>query len=133
MEKKQQHKNASSDTEQVLVAAPHQAAAVRPPTTHHKTIKVRRTRHVGHFLRSRDELISDVPLRTPSHGRAKTERPARTYIQQLCTDTGCSLEDLHPYSSIDTTAAWKKLRFILTVRSDFQKTGSLSMAVHAFC
>ena len=21
-------------------------------------------------------------------------RPARTYLQQLCTDTGCSLEDL---------------------------------------
>ena len=26
---------------------------------------------------------------------------------------------MHPYSSIDTTAAWKKLRFILSVRSDF--------------
>ena len=30
----------------------------------------------------------------PSHGRAKAERPARTYMQQLCADTGCSLEDL---------------------------------------
>ena len=29
-------------------------------------------------------------LWTPSHGRAKTGRPARTYIQQLCADTGCS-------------------------------------------
>ena len=26
---------------------------------------------------------------------------------------------MHPYSSIDTTAAWTKLRFILSVRSDF--------------
>ena len=26
---------------------------------------------------------------------------------------------VHPYSSIDTTAAWKKLRFVLSVRSDF--------------
>ena len=26
---------------------------------------------------------------------------------------------MHPYSSIDVTAAWKKLRFILSVRSDF--------------
>ena len=25
---------------------------------------------------------------------AKAGRPARTYIQQLCADTGCSLEDL---------------------------------------
>ena len=58
-----------------------------------KTIKVRRTRHAGHCWRSRDELISDVLLWTPSHGRAKTGRPARNYIQQLCEDTGCSLEN----------------------------------------
>ena len=32
---------------------------------------------------------------------------------------------LHPYSSIDTTAAWKKMRFILSVRSDFHMTDSL--------
>ena len=31
---------------------------------------------------------------TPSHGRSKAGRPARTYIQQLCADTGFSLEDL---------------------------------------
>ncbi len=37
-----------------------------------------------------------------------------------------------PYSSIDTTAAWKKLRFILSVRSDFHMIDSLSIAVHAF-
>ena len=28
---------------------------------------------------------------------------------------------MHPYSSIDVTAAWKKLRFILSVRSDFHR------------
>ena len=39
---------------------------------------------------------------------------------------------MHPYSSIDTTAAWKKLRFILSVRSDFHMTDSLSVAVYAF-
>ena len=58
-----------------------------------KTIKVRRTRQAGHYWRSRDELISDVFLWTPSHGRAKSGRPARTYIQQLCEDTRCSPED----------------------------------------
>ena len=31
---------------------------------------------------------------TPSHGQAKAGRPARTYIQQLCANTGCSLENL---------------------------------------
>ena len=31
---------------------------------------------------------------SPTHGRAKAGRPARTYIQQLCEDTGCCPEDL---------------------------------------
>ena len=73
------------------------------PTRHHlyghlppiaKAIKVRRTRHVGHCSRSRDKLISDVLLWTRTYGRAKAGRPARTYIQQLCEDTGCMPEDL---------------------------------------
>ena len=63
-----------------------------PPIT--KTIIIRRTRHVGHCRRSRDELIRDVLLRTPSHVRAKAGHPARTYIQQLCANTGCCPEDL---------------------------------------
>ena len=52
------------------------------------------TRHAGHCWRSRDELIRDVLLWTPTHGRAKAGRPARTYIQQLCEDSGCCPEDL---------------------------------------
>ena len=52
-----------------------------PPIT--KTIKIRRTRHEGHYRRSRDELISDVLLWIPAHGQAKAGWPARTYIQQL--------------------------------------------------
>ena len=63
----------------------HQLYGHLPPIT--KTIQVRRTRHAGHCWRSRDELIRDVLLWTPTHGRA-------TYIQQLCEDTGCSPEDL---------------------------------------
>ena len=57
-----------------------------PPIT--KTIHVRQTRPVG------NELICNVLLWAPSHGRVKAGRPARTYIQQLCADTGCDLEDL---------------------------------------
>ena len=44
-----------------------------------------------------------------------------------------SVHVVHPYSSVDTTAAWKKLRFILSVRSDFHMTDSLLIAVHDFC
>ena len=54
----------------------------------------RRTRHAGHCWRSKDELISDVLLWTTTYGRAKAGRPARTYIQQLCEDTGCNPGDL---------------------------------------
>ena len=70
----------------------HQLYGHLPPIT--KTIQVRPTRHAWHCWRSADELISDVLLWTPTHGRAKAGRPARTYIQQLCEDTGCCPEDL---------------------------------------
>ena len=70
----------------------HQLYGHLPPIT--KTIQVRRARHAGHCWRSRDELIRDVLLWTPTHGRAKAGRPARIYIQQLCEDTGCCPEDL---------------------------------------
>ena len=70
----------------------HQLYGHLPPIT--KTIQVRRTRHAGHCWRSRDELIRDALLWIPTHGRAKAGRPARTYIQQLCEDTGCCPEDL---------------------------------------
>ena len=59
-----------------------------------KTILVRRTRHAGHCWRSKDELISDLLLWIPTYAPAKAGRPARTYIQQLCEDTGYSSEDL---------------------------------------
>ena len=71
-----------------------------------KTIKIRRTRHARHCWRSRDELISDLLLWTPSHGQAKGGRPDRTYIQQLYKDTGCSLED-QP-EAMDDWEAWRE-------------------------
>ena len=60
--RRQLHKNAASNLEQVLAATPH-----KTPT---------------------------VLLWTPTHGRAKAGRPARTNIQQLCEDTGCCPEHL---------------------------------------
>ena len=41
----------------------------------------------------------------PAYGQAKAGRPARTYIQQLCEDTGCDPEDL-PKAMND----WEKWR-----------------------
>ena len=48
----------------------HQLYGHLPPIT--KTIQVRQTRHAGHCWRSRDELIRDVLLWIPTHGRAKS-------------------------------------------------------------
>ena len=63
-----------------------------PPIT--KTIQARQTRHAGHCWRSKDKIVSDVLLWTPAYGQSKAGRPARTFIQQLCDDTGCNPEDL---------------------------------------
>ena len=99
----QLHKNAACNPEQVLAATPHKTPTVRPPAPITKTIQVRRTRHAGHCWRSRGELIRDVLLWIPTHGRAKAGRPARTYIQQLCEDTGCCPEDLPRNESLSIT------------------------------
>ena len=39
----------------------------------YKIIKIRQTRYAGLCQRNKDELISDVLLLTPSHGRARVE------------------------------------------------------------
>ena len=70
-----------------------------------KTIQVRRTIHAGHCWRSKEELISDVLLWNAAYGQAKAGWPARTYIQQLCEDTGCNPEDM-PEAMND----WEKWR-----------------------
>ena len=79
-----------------------------------KTIKIRRTRHAEHYWRRRDELISDVLLWAPSHGRAKAGRPARTHIQQLCANIGCSPEDLP--KTMDDRDAWRER--VRNIRAD---------------
>ena len=76
-----------------------------------KTIQVRQTRHAGHCWRSGNKLISNIFQWTPSHGRAKAGQPARTYIQQLCANTGCSLENLLGAMD-DRTGWWERVREI---------------------
>ena len=87
----------------------HQLYGHLPPIT--KTIQARRNRHAGYCWRSRDELISDVLQWTLTYGRAKAGRPARTYIQQLCEDTGCTLEDL-PEAMNDREKWWERVNDI---------------------
>ena len=82
----------------------HQLYGHLPPIT--KTIQARWTRHAGHCWRSKDDHISDVLLWTPAYSQAKAGRPARTYIQQLCEDTGCSPEDLP--EAMNDREKWRK-------------------------
>ena len=71
-----------------------------------KTIQVRWTRHADHCWRSKDELISDALLWTPSHGCSSVGWPARTYLHQLCVDTGFSLKDLP--RAMDDRDGWRE-------------------------
>ena len=64
----------------------------QPPIS--KTIQIRWTWHAGHYWRSKGKLISDILMWTPSHGRADVGCLARTYLQHICTDTGCNRENL---------------------------------------
>ena len=48
---------------------------------------------MGHCWRSKNELISNVLLWTPTHGHT-SDWFAKTYLHQLCVDTRYSLEDL---------------------------------------
>ena len=87
----------------------HQLYGQLPPVT--KTIQVRRTSHAGHWWRSKDELISDVLQWTLAYGQAKAGRPPRTYVQQLCEDTGCSPED-QPEAMSDREKWRERVRYI---------------------
>ena len=60
-----------------------------------QTIPVKRIKHARRNSARKDELISDVFHWSPTHGHNSVGQPAYTWIHQLCTDTGCSLNDLH--------------------------------------
>ena len=93
------HKNAASNIEQVLEAAPHKTAPYHPSRKLSKLDEPDMRDTAG-------ELIRDILLWTLSHGREKVGRPAQTYKQQLCADTGCSFEDLP--EAIDDWEEWRE-------------------------
>ena len=58
------------------------------------SIRQQRMRFAGHCWPSKEELIADVLLWNPKHGKRSQGRPRKTYIDQLLDDTGCRLEEL---------------------------------------
>ena len=63
----------------------HQLYGHLPPIT--KTIQVRRTRHAGHCWRSRDELISDVLLWTPTYDQLEHTYSSSVMIRDVVLKT----------------------------------------------
>ena len=73
------YKDATCCFKQILEASPSKTAAVGPFTaylTNHPS-KTSKTR-------SKDKLISDVLLWTPTHGHTRIGQPVKTYIYLLC-------------------------------------------------
>ena len=67
---------------------------------------------------SKDEIVSDVLLWTPAYGQSKAGRLARTFIQQLCDDTGCNPEDL-PEAMNDRETWRERVRDIRASRTSW--------------
>ena len=70
-----------------------------------KTIQIWRT-NPEHCRRIKDEFKSNVPLWTPSNGRASVGQPASIYRQQLSADLECSLKDLP--EAMDDRDEWRE-------------------------
>ena len=71
------------------------------------TIKERRLCFSGHCKHSKEEVIHKLLLWEPSHGRRGRGRPQRTYINQLCVDTGLGKEDLG--KAMEDRDGWEKV------------------------
>ena len=76
-----------------------------PPISH--KIRDRRLRFAGHCYRSKGELVSDVLLWQPQHGKQSVGAPRRNYIKQLTDDTDCCVEDLPVMMA--NRDAWREL------------------------
>ena len=57
-------------------------------------LRKRRMRFAGHCWLAKQELANDLLLWSLNHGKRRVGRPAITYIDQLCRDTGCLPNDL---------------------------------------
>ena len=71
---RQLHNTAASCNEQILEATSHKHQLYIHRHSISITIQVRRTRHTGHCWRSKNKLISELFLWTPSHWRASVGR-----------------------------------------------------------
>ena len=69
------------------------------------SIREQRLRFTGHCWRSTKELICDVPLWLPKHGKRSRGRPAKTFVDQLVDDTECNVDEL--MNAMNDRDEWK--------------------------
>ena len=70
-------------------------------------LREQRLRFAGHCFRSKCELVSDILLWEPSHGKRSVGAQARTYTKQLQDDTGLHLDYLP--TAMNDRIYWKSL------------------------
>ena len=70
-------------------------------------IKERRLRFSGHCHRNKKEIVHELILWEPKHGKRSVGGQKRTYIDQLEQDTGIPRENLA--CEMDDREGWKKI------------------------
>ena len=76
-----------------------------------QAIQIKQARHTGHCCRSKDKLISDILWRSSRYGHTSADQQK---LHQLCTDTGCHVEDL----PIETNGKRKSKESVLSTQLD---------------
>ena len=79
----------------ILETAPYKTAAtVQPLFPILQIVQVNWTRHPRNCSRNKDEHISSILQQTHKYRHISVKLQTKIYINQLCANTGCSLEDL---------------------------------------
>ena len=99
-----------------------------PPIS--QAIQVKQTRYAGHCCRSFYELIGDVLLWTPSCGRVSVGQSTKTYMHQLCMDTGWSREELP--GGTDDINIWRERETMMMIIIIFDNDDDFSFASEKF-
>ena len=68
-------------------------------------------KYMAHCWRSKDKLISDILLWTPTYVHTSVGWPIRIYIHQLCADTESCLKNL-PSAMADRDGCWGRVKGI---------------------
>ena len=78
------------------------------------------------------EIINDVLLWTPTYGYTNVDQPAKTYIYQLCADTGCRLHDFAS-ALVNRDGCWARKKGICVyIVSQISSSGDLVSVGYPF-